>query len=606
MNSVNGTTDRGIGAGTVAIRGIRHAPDAPTPVLFAARELQRYLSATVGASLPIMAGTPQPGSFSIASVPGEPAAAAILGGVDDERYDHSAAVARDGCVWLVGENPISALFAVYDFLQATCGVRFFGPGPEHEHVPRRERLDLPGEGEILRTSSDFALRDYWTSNPDTIAFAVKNRLNMISMGDAPKGDALRFLKDRGVTIRGPGHIWGRFLPDKSLFATHPEYFPLIGGQRQVNGRTACFSNPEVRRIFFDNLRTYLRANPEWDIFAFWAEDTHDPFYCGCAACTTMTVPEWYLTLVNEAAQVLSEESPRTRLEFIAYHGTRNPPDRPMPLHQNGRNMMLDICVGYTRDIYRPLAEATGGNAEVYAMYRNWRAYLRDVGYQGHTMLMEYYNLCEAPNQGPRGRALLWPMETIREDTRFYRSEGLDALGDWVCMQRFCWPSPFALWTWLQLYSDCERTVEAYKDDFYPRYFGPVGAPVRRYMDALESAMHAPTTAENVREVRNLALHLDEIEALELQPKTTRRMRVVRLHHEYCVMLKEVFLAFLAGDAARWQALERRFRDYFEVTHRAELTGEIDIPPTWAYTWFDKIARREPAKVREWAANPMLR
>lgn len=592
-------------AGPVPVDRILHAEDAPAPVRFGARELQRYLVATTGAVLSIGPGGPQPGAFFIATAEADPMAADLLGPPDAGRHDRAAAAVRGGCAWLVGENPISALFAVYDFLKTACDVRFFGPGPEHEYVPRRERLDLPGEGEILRRSSDFTLRDYWTSSPDTVDFAVKNRLNLISMGAAPKGDALGFLRDRGVTLRGPGHIWGHFVPDKALFATHPEYFPLLQGERRVNGRTACFSNPEVRRIFFDNLRTYLRANPEWDIFAFWAEDIADPFYCGCAECARMSLPEWYLTLVNEAAQVLAEELPRARFEFIAYHGTRNPPARPMRLHADGRNMLLDICVGYTRDIYQPLAKATYGSAEVHSMYRNWRRYLEEIGYQGQVMLMEYYNLCEAPNQGPRGRALLWPMDTIREDTRFYRADGLDGLGDWVCFRRLCWPSPFFLWTWLQLYSDGDTPVDAYKDDFYPKYFGRVGAPVRAYMDALESAMHAHTTAENVLAVRRLVGQLDVLDLAGVPPETARRVRVVRLHHEYCVMLKEVFLAFLDGDAAHWREWERPFRDYFEVAHRAELADEIDIPPTWAYTWFDKIARREPAKIREWAANPML-
>lgn len=600
-------TNKCIKTGPVSIDSIRYAPEAPPPVLFAARELQRYLSATVGASLPILTGAPQAGSFHIAAGQSDPAAVAVLGPIRDGRHDHSAAVVRDGCVWLVGENPISALFAVYDVLKTVCDVRFFGPGPEHEHVPRRERLDLPGEGEIFRRSSDFALRDYCTSNPDTIDFAVKNRLNMISMSDsdAPAGNALRFLRDRGVVIRGPFHVWGRLVPDASLYAAHPEYFPVTGGERKVNGRTACFSNPAARRIFLDNARAYIRSNPGWDILSCLAEDRNELCYCGCGECAKMTLPEWSLTLVNDIARILAEERPQARLEFAAYHGTRNPPARLVPLFGNGRNMLLNLSLNYTRDIYRPLTAATPGNAEVFAMYRNWRSYLHKIGYEGQVLVTEYYNLCEAPNQGPRGRALLWPMDVIRADTQFYRGEQLDGLSDWVCMSRVCWPSPFLLWTWLQLYSDCDGSIEAYKDDFYPKYFGSAGAQFCAYMDAIEAAMHAPTTAENTQEVRRLVGLLDAIDPAGLPSEVVWRVRVVRLHHEYCVMLKEIFLAFLDGDAARWQALERPFRDYFEKTHRAELTGEIDIPPTWAYTWFDKIARRPPEKIREWAANPML-
>ncbi|MCX7010060.1 MAG: DUF4838 domain-containing protein, partial [Kiritimatiellaeota bacterium] len=341
----------------------RHAADASAPVKFAAGELQRYLNAILGISLPIEAGAAQRGAFFITTAGDDPTAQAILGQSADDmkRYDRSVVAVRDGCIWLVGENPISALFAVYDLLKARCEVRFFGVGPEHECVPKRASMAVPADGDVLRQASAFALRDYWTSNRETADFAVKNRLNMISMGDAPKGEQPRFLRDRGVIIRGPGHIWGSFVPDATLFKEHPEYFPLNkDGQREASKRTACFSNPEVNRLFLDKLRGYLRANPEWDIFAFWAEDVSDPVYCHCAECAKLTLPDWYMTLVNQAAQVLAEALPRARFEFIAYHGTRNPPTQVKQLFQNGRRMLLDLCIGYTRDIHgvlQPLRRA---------------------------------------------------------------------------------------------------------------------------------------------------------------------------------------------------------------------------------------------------------
>lgn len=231
------------------------------------------------------------------------------------------------------------------------------------------------------------------------------------------------------------------------------------------------------------------------------------------------------------------------------------------------------------------------------MYQNWRNYLSDVGFKGQIMIMDYYNLCEEPNQGPRGRALLWPMEVIREDVRFYLKEGIDGVGDWICFDRLCWPSPFNVWCWLQLWKNPDTTVEALKDDFYPKYFGEVGDDVRKYMDELEAAMHQRTSPENIEQVKALTQMLDSIQPSQRNDQLVHRLKLVRIHHEYCVLLKEIFQAFSENAPEKWQALEKPYMTFFEETHRSDLEGHIDIPPEWAYTWFTwKLKKGEHLKM----------
>jgi len=201
--------------------------------------------------------------------------------------------------------------------------------------------------------------------------------------------------------------------------------------------------------------------------------------------------------------------------------------------------------------------------------------------------MDYYNLCEGPNQGPRGRALLWPMEVIRKDAKFYLKEGIDGLGDWICFNRLCWPSPFNVWCWLQLWKDPKTTVELLKNDFYPKYFGEVGKAVRKYIDELEVVMHKRTSPENIEQVKDLTRKLDFIQCSEKDAQLAHRLKLVRIHHEYCVLLKKIFQAFSDNDPLRWQALKKPYMTFFEETHRADLEGHIDIPPSWAYTWYTR-------------------
>lgn len=565
----------GITADRALVTTIRVAAGAPAPVVFAAHELQRYLAMAVGAALPVEEGGAGRGACYVGVESG-----AVLGSVG---FDRAAVAVIDGGVRLVGENPRSALYAVYDFLRDFLDVRFWGPGEAFEDVPARPALELPG-GLARPWSSAFALRDYAYGEPGAIDFAMKNRLNTITMVGEYNAAAAVHVRRRGGLIRGPGHIWREFVPGPELLAEHPEYFPMIDGRRQHNGRTACFSNAGARRVFFDKLRAYLRATPDWDIFAFWAEDTADPFYCGCPECAKRPLAEWYIDLVNEAARIVDEELPSAEFEFIAYHGTRRAPASRPPLYRNGEKMLLDLCLGYTRDIFAPLADRTHGSAEVEDMYRSWLDYLQAVGFRGRTLLMEYYNLCELPNQGPRGRALLWPLDVIRTDTRRYRADGIDGLSDWVCFGRLCWPIPLYLWAWLRLYTDPELRIEDLKADFFARYFGSAGAAARGYVEALEAAMHERVSADNVAQVAELGRLLDGLSAADA--RVQRRLAILRAHHAYCVLLKRIYLAAATGDEAGWRALETPFRAYFERTYRGVLEGAVDIPPTWAYTWYD--------------------
>ena len=44
----------------------------------------------------------------------------------------------------------------------------------------------------------------------------------------------------------PGHIFREFLPEAAQFDQHREYFPVVNGERKVNGTGACFSNARWR------------------------------------------------------------------------------------------------------------------------------------------------------------------------------------------------------------------------------------------------------------------------------------------------------------------------------------------------------------------------
>ncbi|MHB8972291.1 MAG: DUF4838 domain-containing protein [Pirellulaceae bacterium] len=367
-----------ITSGTVQLDKIVIPTNAPEPVTFAASELHAYLQQSTGVDLPITVGDPVGGALFITTASLSPAAEEKTGGFTNEsnrRFDRTIIAERAGCVYLVGENPRSALYAVYDFLQDRLGIRFYGTGAVNEIVPFHETLEIE-PGLTLRKGSALEYRNYMSWEPPCHDFVTKNRINMIMSVEKDFGDNHKEAIKRGLMLRGPGHCWSLFLPDPELFATHPEYFPMRDGQRVVTGQGGCFSQPEVRQMFVKKVGDYLHQHQFWDVFALWAEDVSYPSYCDCPECAKRTAGEWYTLIINEVAPIVEKELPQGRFEFIAYHETRWPTKSPIPYYRNGKNMMLDLCLGYSRDLFHPLASRSGGSAEVENM---WYTYFVQQG-----------------------------------------------------------------------------------------------------------------------------------------------------------------------------------------------------------------------------------
>jgi hypothetical protein len=572
--------------GDVPVIGVIYDAKVAPPGVFAASELAAYLERAMDTVLPVTAGEPTPGCFFVTTH--ERLAANHHSYLWKQTgYDRAVAISNQGVLYLVGENSRAMLYAVYDFLQEFLGIRFFGPGPTHEIIPAQSSLVLPFDL-VYESGSAFEWRDYFARSIETVDFTFKNRINCyVTPGEQEEyGPIHAAIHARCGLMRGPGHLWRRFLPDRELFDAQPELFPLIEGVRKVTGQGACFSNPAVRTILKDKLRKYIQAHPFWDIFALWAEDAYYPHYCGCEQCATKTTGEWYMTLVNDIAQVVDEELPSHLFEFAAYHETRWPTLGVDHLYKNGATMLADLSLGYTRDLFSPLAACRGGSEEVMQMYRAWREYLAKLGYQGRLLMVDYYNWCEVPNMSPAGRSLLWPMEVIREDAQYYAAQGIQAVSDWVCFDALCWPTPFNLWAWFRIWQNPMVSIEALKEQFYPAYFNEAGPILREYMDRLNAIMQATISKDSLPQVQALETMLLSVDRSIVDPVVKRRIAVVRSHHAFAVLHLQIWEAFAAGDRETWTRLEAPYRVFFEETYHDLLTGEIDIPANWPCMWYE--------------------
>ncbi|MBU6402589.1 MAG: DUF4838 domain-containing protein, partial [Verrucomicrobia bacterium] len=309
------------------------AADAIPSERYAAEELQRYLEKMSDARLPIVRDTERAVTHEI--LLGDNAHLRRLGlRLDLAKLGQEGFILRTyrGRLIIAGGQPRGTLYGVYELLEEKLGVRWFTP--EVEYVPPRSPLRVPALDETRIPTLEYR-EDFWTEALRDVDFAARHRLN----GNHYRLDAKH--GGRAVVYYPFVHSLDLLVP-RSLYAEHPEYFPLINGKR-VNGYVQrCLSNPEVLKIAIANVRRWIQDHPEATIISVSQNDTFN--YCQCEQCQALDDAEGshaatLLRFVNAIAANLEPDYPNIRIDTLAYQYTRRPPKTIRPR----RNVIVRLC-----------------------------------------------------------------------------------------------------------------------------------------------------------------------------------------------------------------------------------------------------------------------
>jgi hypothetical protein len=300
---------------------------------YAAEELQNYLEKMSGAKPAIVTDSEKPSGREI--LLGDNAHLEKAGiKVDFNRLGTDGFVLRvDGNrLVIAGGRPRGTLNGVYTMLEEKLGVRWFTP--ELETVPKLTRVRLPNLDETR--IPPLQNRDvYWRETLRSADFAARHRLN---------GQQCGLTEKHG----GPCAIYFPFVhsfdalipPD--LYPEHPEYFPLIDGQRRNGYVQRCLSNPDVVRIAIERVRQWIKEHPEATIISVSQNDTINN--CQCPQCKGLDDAEGspsgsLLNFVNAIAEAIEPEHPNVWIDTLAYQYTRKPPKTIRPR----RNVVVRLC-----------------------------------------------------------------------------------------------------------------------------------------------------------------------------------------------------------------------------------------------------------------------
>ena len=143
------------------------------------------------------------------------------------------------------------------------------------------------------------------------------------------------------------HYWLYAVPPATYFATHPEYYALIAGQRRAT--QLCTSNPAVVSLMINAAKAWFAANPDSPCFPMDPADNLD--FCQCANCKALDPPGYMsdgqqsrtnrvVILANAVADAIKNDYPGKQVGFYAYSSHY---DLPV-----GVNLHPNISVGLTR------------------------------------------------------------------------------------------------------------------------------------------------------------------------------------------------------------------------------------------------------------------
>ena len=271
---------------------------------------------------------------------------------------------------LAGSNARSVLFAVYRFLRLN-GCRWLYPGVDGEYIPVADVRPTK-----YHKLADHRFRGHCNEGAEsqqcmleTIDFYAKQEINVYMIEfDTPftyynyyyshtynennrhpepvtpenikqwKRQCEAQIAKRGLQFHDMGHGWTaepfgissmegwKAVEDESFLTEEQRSFLAeIDGVRGLwkgvpLNTNLCMSNPKVRTMMAEYIAKYAEAHQNVDYLHIWLADSSNN-HCECEECQKLRPSDFYLMMLNELDEILTEKKLDTRLVFIAYYDT---------------------------------------------------------------------------------------------------------------------------------------------------------------------------------------------------------------------------------------------------------------------------------------------
>jgi len=531
---------------------------------------------------------------------------------------------------LAGSNPRSVLFAVYRFLRLN-GCRFLYPGVDGEYIPVRDIVATK-----YHKKADHRFRGHCNEGAEsqtcmleTIDFYAKQELNVYMMEfDIPfyyynsyymhqhnennripepvsheqvlqwKRQCEAEIAKRGLQFHDMGHGWtadpfgisstdGWTTNDVALTDEQISYLAEINGVRELNNGVAlntnvCMSNPKVRTIMAQSIADYAKKHSNVDYLHVWlADGTRN--HCECEECKKAPPSDFYLMIMNEIDEILTERGLSTRIVFIAYVDTMFPPEyvtikNPKRFSLLYAPITRSYCSSFQEGTVLPPAQKYVRNKwkrptsaeENIALLKEWQK-----NWKGCAFSYEYH-FWRHQYKDPSG---LYIARRIYEDIRSLKHIGLDGFVE-DGSQRSFFPNGFAAYIYAETLMNREVVFEEVLEDYYSHIYGDDWKQVFDYIQNVSNAFdftymsgelsadmtiskfYNPSRAPELEKVKEYAKQCRELVQTHLsmpnRPQTVS-WRLLEKHTEFCEGFAEAMIEKCQGrDEAAYQKAQMLF------------------------------------------------
>lgn len=281
--------------------------------------------------------------------------------------------------------------------------------------------------------------------------------------------------------------------DKLLTSEQRELIAEIGGKREVQycltNTNLCMSNPKARKLVCDYAVRYARNHTNVDYLHIWLADANNN-HCECSECTRRRPSDWYVILLNEIDEALTEAGLNTRIVFISYMDTAWAPETEVIKNPDRFTLMI---APITRR-YDVTLEGDDTEVKVEPYVRNkltmppslkaYFAYFDDWrrSWSGSNISFEYH-FWRAMWKDVTGLNIA---KRLYEDVRVYKARGIDGILE-DGSQRCFFPTGLALYVYARSMFDLSLSYKEIVDDYFEAAFGEVGKEFLSYLERLDSA-----------------------------------------------------------------------------------------------------------------------
>lgn len=381
-------------------------------------------------------------------------------------------------VLLNGGGTHGALYAVYHFLEDSCGVRWWSM--IEEDVPSVDRLVLPAQDLGGRPAFRFRLMAGVERECNSHFHAARNRLSQNYGVRLPAilGGGFSYGQPRGC------HTFSSYMSSKEFFKDHPEWFEYDRNTGKRNGGTwaqVCLTNPEVRDFFKKKLRAYIEADrakaektglPPPYVYDISQNDSYH--LCECDACYAAQ-QKWgdsglMIDFVSDIAASIKDDWPEILVQMFAYHRTTEPP-------KGGKRAADNVVIRFCDTMSNQAAGVFEPDNEVYRkQLAGWSKACRHLNVWDYSVTYPAMSVLGLP----------YPSEFHYAD--MYRL-CLQSGADGFLMEH---ESPHAADMWeLKFYLETRLMENPYLDNlalirkFMREYYGPAAEGVETYRMELE-------------------------------------------------------------------------------------------------------------------------